>query len=158
MAFKVNPDHINKVVRDIKKMSEKAQQDILRKVTSATRIVYSVAKAKRPKITSAAAKTNPNRYFRRDKTTGKVKEYRVSDPNAELGVPVDTGALQASITMTVTPQGEKVIGKVEAGHNVPYAIAVEYGTSKMKARPFMRPALNLNREVMKRILEEKPKP
>lgn len=56
--------------------------------------------------------------------------------------PVDTGALRNSIST-------KKIGdlEVETGAYMPYAAFVEYGTSKMKAQPFLFPAYE----------EEKPK-
>ena len=49
--------------------------------------------------------------------------------------PVDTGRLRASITVKRTPDGAVV------GSNVEYAPYVEYGTSKMAAQPFLRPAV-----------------
>lgn len=50
-------------------------------------------------------------------------------------VPVDTGALQASIH---TVSGGKYAASVVA--SAPYAAMVEYGTSKMAAQPYMLPA------------------
>ena len=65
---------------------------------------------------------------------------------AKQKCPVDTGKLRASNTTKV--------GKLEAevGTNVEYAQCVEFGTSKQKAKPFMRPALDkaiaqLNRDM-----------
>ena len=58
--------------------------------------------------------------------------------------PVDTGNLRDSITYKV--DGDE--GKV--GTNVEYAIHQEYGTKKMSAQPFLRPALDKNREKLKR--------
>lgn len=49
----------------------------------------------------------------------------------------DTGRLANSITTSYDQ--EKLIGVVSA--NTEYAPYLEYGTSKMEARPFMRPAL-----------------
>ena len=60
-------------------------------------------------------------------------------------VPVDTGRLKGSITT-------KDLGpydfELRAGYtnDVDYAQYVEYGTSKMKAQPFLRPAIQYARK------------
>lgn len=53
---------------------------------------------------------------------------------------VDTGRLRASITHEVGRDSGGLVAKV--GTNVTYAAHLELGTSKMAARPFLRPALN----------------
>ena len=72
------------------------------------------------------------------------------EKNAKQNCPVDTGKLRASISTEV--------GNLEAevGTNVEYALCVEFGTSKQKAQPFMRPALDkaitqLNRDMAKTL-------
>jgi len=69
-------------------------------------------------------------------------------------VPVDTGRLKGSITV-------KDLGpydfELRAGYtnDVDYAQYVEYGTSKMKAQPFLRPAIEYARkEVVKDLNKE----
>ena len=59
-------------------------------------------------------------------------------------VPVDTGTLERSIHQ------EDVQGQlaVTVGTDVPYAEHVEFGTSKMPARPYLRPALDENKGAM----------
>ena len=51
--------------------------------------------------------------------------------------PVDTGRLRSSIHVTVEDN------KITLSAGVDYAPFVEYGTSKMKAQPFLRPAVYL---------------
>lgn len=53
--------------------------------------------------------------------------------------PVDTGRLRASIAWQI----ERHHGRLSAvvGTNVEYAIYQEFGTSRMAAHPFLRPAL-----------------
>lgn len=65
-------------------------------------------------------------------------------------VPVDTGTLKRSIT-------HEFRGKhtVAVGSNVEYAPYVELGTSKMSARPYLRPALEANRREIRRLLKQK---
>ena len=72
------------------------------------------------------------------------------EKDAKENCPVDTGRLRASITTKM--------GKLEAevGTNVEYAPSVEFGTSKQKAQPFMRPALDkaitqLNKDMAKTL-------
>jgi HK97 gp10 family phage protein len=52
-------------------------------------------------------------------------------------VPVDTGRLQASIEIKGISEGTVIVGS-----DVPYAAAVEYGTYKQEASPFLAPQLD----------------
>ena len=63
--------------------------------------------------------------------------------------PVDTGRLQNSITHEV--EGHK---KVVIGTNVEYAGYVENGTSKMRARPYLRKALTNKQSKIADIFKE----
>ena len=56
---------------------------------------------------------------------------------AKMLCPVDTGRLRNSITHTVDVTGLKAI----IGTNVEYAAYVEMGTSRMKAQPYLQPAI-----------------
>jgi HK97 gp10 family phage protein len=56
----------------------------------------------------------------------------------------DTGLLANSIeAVQVAPL------RVEVSSNAPYSRALEYGTSKMSERPFMRPALKKTQPIMR---------
>lgn len=55
---------------------------------------------------------------------------------AENNCPVDTGYLRS--TVFVQKDGDNV----EIGFEAPYASYVEFGTYKMAAQPFLRPALD----------------
>jgi len=67
---------------------------------------------------------------------------------------VDTGRLRASITHRIEGGGyeERTIGYV--GTNVEYAPYLEFGTSKMAARPWLTPALEKHREDIKRLIKD----
>lgn len=63
--------------------------------------------------------------------------------------PVDTGRLRASIQAV---RGKDAKGPyVDVGTNVEYAIPVEFGTDRMAAQPFLRPAMNQAVDEMKRL-------
>jgi len=132
-SFYSKPVIIEKIVKDIKQENERVQRDIQNKVSSAINLVYYTAKSKRASI-------------------GKGKS-RTSDPGAQFGVPVKTGALRASIQKDVRKEKGKIVGVVWT--DSPYAEYVEFGTSKMKMRPFMRPALFLNEEAIKGLFDKK---
>lgn len=97
---------------------------------------------------------------------------------AKQNAPKGTGELRRSITSKVEKEGDEVVGIVYTP--LEYAPYIEFGTglfaesggrqdvpwnykddegewhstSGMKPRPFLRPALNDNREEIKRIIEE----
>ena len=69
---------------------------------------------------------------------------------AKKECPVDTGNLRNSITHEVV-QSEKA---VYIGTNVEYAAYVELGTTRTKAKPYLKPAATEHSTVYKRIMEE----
>ncbi len=151
-SFTVKNGSVDRITRQIVSMKDVVGDGIERKVQLVTDIIYKTAKARRPKISVQQHKA----MGRKVKTKAGKSVYRVSDPNAKLGVPVDTGALQASIKKSVTRNGDKTTGEISAGNGqVPYAAMIEFGTSKMAARPYMRPAINENSELIKRIFTKK---
>lgn len=66
---------------------------------------------------------------------------------AALRCPVDTGNLRNSLTHQVNGD------TVEIGTGVEYAGYVELGTSKMGERPYLRPALENNVDMIRKIFE-----
>ena len=101
--------------------------------------------------------------------TASVKaSLKLIEDSAKLKCPVDTGALRDSITSSVDDSGKTVVGQV--GPNMPYAAYVEFGTGiagagspgagagpyspswpGMPAQPYMRPALDENRDAVKEV-------
>lgn len=69
---------------------------------------------------------------------------------AKKDCPVDTGRLRNSITNAVET-GEQ---SVYIGSNVEYAAFVELGTSRMKARPYLRPAVTQHTAEYKSLAEQ----
>ena len=106
------------------------------------------------------------------------KACAIVERSAKQKAPKGTGELRRSITSKVEMQGNNIVGTVFTP--LEYAPYVEFGTglfaensgrlevpwnykddkgewhstSGMKPQPYMRPALNENREQIKRILEE----
>lgn len=69
---------------------------------------------------------------------------------AKQECPVDTGRLRNSITHAVE-SGEKA---VYIGTNVEYAAFVELGTSRMKPRPYLKPAVTEHTAEYKSLAEQ----
>lgn len=67
--------------------------------------------------------------------------------DAKKNAPVDTGNLRASIESEVRLEGSDTLAGF-VGTNTDYAPFVELGTSRMSAQPFLRPAVEENRELI----------
>lgn len=67
-------------------------------------------------------------------------------------VPVDTGALQSTIEVQV--EGETVNLVAGDGRDVDYQYYVEFGTSKMEAQPYMRPAIDTKKNECNKAIAE----
>ena len=67
---------------------------------------------------------------------------------AKMECPVDTGNLRNSITHTTDESAAYI------GTNVEYAPYVELGTSKMKKRPYLKPAATEHTDKYKAIVEK----
>lgn len=68
--------------------------------------------------------------------------------HARERVPVDTGALRDSITFTVEDNAVSVSSDKE------YALPVETGTSRMKARPYLKPAMAEHSAEYERLMRD----
>lgn len=65
-----------------------------------------------------------------------VKNSNIARNNAIKACPVDTGHLRAHIDIDKSEQYSYLVGT-----NVEYAKHVEFGTSRQRPQPFLRPAL-----------------
>ena len=140
-SFSFNSDDIERIASYLNKQNAMQTARIQAAVTKGTNLAYQIAHQKRPYISKTEMKS-------------QRRSFRVSDPNAKLGVPVaanNGGALQASIQKTIENKTGKSIGQVWT--DSPYAKYLEYGTSRMAARPFMRPALALVQEAIKSLVK-----
>ena len=64
----------------------------------------------------------------------------------------DTGFLASQISTNVKTQGKQVIGQIIS--SAPYSKHLEFGTTKMAARPFMQPSLEKNSRKIKDIFKK----
>jgi HK97 gp10 family phage protein len=65
----------------------------------------------------------------------------------------DTGFLASQISTDVkTHQNGEVVGRIIS--SAPYSKALEFGTTKMMARPFMQPALEKNRRKIRAMFKK----
>ena len=114
-------------------------------------LVIARANARRQKVAGiTAAITLDAEGFMRDLRAHLAQlEVRTEDDLVRVGMrvqararslcPVDTGRLRSSIIMR---KGRDGMGfYVEVGTNVHYAAFVEFGTSRMAARPYLLPAV-----------------
>lgn len=67
-------------------------------------------------------------------------------------VPVKTGRLRSSITGEVKQEQHEIFGMV--GTNVDYAPHVEYGTIKMRAKPYLFPGIKVGVNAFASFLKE----
>ena len=115
----------------------------------------------------AAMRELPRRIDRRILNAALMAAARPMVADAKAGVPVDTGKLRASIiaapakrtshtaTVRMRVSGATQVVKERRGKKVPtwvrskdfpfYALFIERGTSKMSAKPFLRPAFERNK-------------
>ena len=141
---------IEKLGRDLGKKSAKYDAAMQKQMEVATTMTWNLAHQKRPYISKQEQKLGFTTK------SGNVHHRRVSDPNAQLGVPVawkNGGTLQSAVLKVVTRIGfGKFQGKVWADEGrAPYAKRMEYGDSKVHARPFLRPARNIMSTQLKRL-------
>lgn len=106
------------------------------------------------KLVRGAAISDVQRGVKSGTTYEKYKPRRTHTASAPGQAPAtDTGQLVSSISTRVKTEGRKVIGEIVA--DAPYAQALEFGTRKMMARPFMQPALSKNARKVEAIFKKR---
>lgn len=83
-------------------------------------------------------------------TYTKYKPQRTHQASASGEAPAsDTGFLASNITIDVSNNNFGAVGMVIS--SAPYSAALEFGTTKMAARPFLQPALDGSARKIKEI-------
>jgi len=78
-------------------------------------------------------------------------EHRASAPGEAPAV--DAGMLRRSITHDISQDGAQVVGRVGSTiTDPPYGSYLEYGTSKMAARPWLGPAIEKSKDRIRQLL------
>lgn len=72
--------------------------------------------------------------------------------DAQGFAPVDTGFLKSKINGIVIRKGVTYIARIRSG--APYSIYQEFGTTRHRAQPFMRPALSKNKIFIQETLRK----
>lgn len=82
--------------------------------------------------------------------------YGKHHPSVEGAYPaVDTGRLRASISFEVAKGTKSVYGEVGSTlKNPPYPFWLEYGTSQMAPRPWLRPSVEKSKETIGKLFSE----
>ena len=81
-----------------------------------------------------------------------ISGNKIADDARQI-VPVKTGRLRDSIvTETPVMSGNEIKCVISA--NTYYAIYVECGTSRMKSRPYLKPALYKNKDAFEKSMKE----
>jgi len=102
---------------------------------------------------------NPQKFDGEIITAGMDRLERAAEvvaTDARRRVPVDSGKLKSSIRVTRLHGDTRRNVRVYAGNRTKggayYAHMVECGTVKMRAKPFLRPALNASKSQIQSIL------
>lgn len=134
MTIKITADNIDKVMEDLNEELERGLEKVGQVAEGDVSKMCVVDTGRLRNSISHSTKANPSNksYSWKDSTKGR-----------------DTKAG----TDTTESHGGEMDAKVYVGTNVTYAEHVEYGTSKMEAQPFLRPAIQKNLHKYRKILE-----
>lgn len=86
----------------------------------------------------------------------KVARFDPGNLSESIGV-LNHGPFRKSPNVYVGPRYPGKGGKVGRAKVAPYAHMVEFGTSKMKAKPYMRPAFEMTKNLVFLIIQSKLK-
>lgn len=80
---------------------------------------------------------------------------KIALDDAKMRCPVDTGRLKNSLYLEKLKKSPgKADVKVSIGKNEYYGVFVELGTSKSEAKPFLRPAVDENKDRIAKAINE----
>lgn len=139
MSFEVKLEGLDRLASKSKIVSQIAQQEVRKALFASGAMVEKDAKE------SIAQGKKTGRVYKRGSRT-----HQASAPGEAPAS--DTGRLVNSINVRPA-EGELAVDVVAGGGIVKYARMLEFGTSKMAARPFLFPALEKNKEKIRKRIE-----
>ena len=110
-----------------------------------------------------ALKNIPDKVAKKAFRKSMRPAMKVIQKEAKDNAPVDSGDMKKSIKVKAAKRSRRfmgidvVIGEEAFKGETWYGNLVEYGTSKMPAKPFMRPAYDSKDQVKNKVLEDLPK-
>lgn len=78
--------------------------------------------------------------------------------DAKIMAPVDTGNLRSSISTALSGDGRAASMTAEVGPTASYGIYVEFGTSRMRAQPYLFPAADRHEPAFVEAMSRLAKP
>ena len=124
-----------------KRLKRDAMTQIKRKVTRGVMLVRNTAVEEIQRGTKTG-ETYELYSPRRTHTSSAPGEYPATD----------TGFLVSQISTDVHTKGNSVVGQIIS--SAPYSKHLEFGTTKMSARPFMQPSLEKNKRKIREIFRK----
>lgn len=121
------------------KIDQVALNRILESPTGpAARVILSATVRVERRAKQLLSRKGSGRVYRRGVTKGGRRRFHQASAPGQPPA-ADTGLLRASINRELSADGRGLVGRV--GTSVKYGRYLELGTTKMRARPFLRPAL-----------------
>jgi len=132
------------------KVNQAANKETVRILEEACRLVLSTSK-------ESMREPKSGRIYRKPNTKKAV--WQASAPG-EAPSARHTGNLMSSMSFEVGEEGGVLVGRVgtlgEAkGGRPTYALYLELGTPNMKARPYLRPALEKNKQAIQQLFDSR---
>lgn len=139
MKFKIKVQETEQIERNMAMLSELYSAEVAKAAVAGGQLVR-----------GTAIKSIRNQSYGRtvNKTRAGGGTYQHVVSNKGEAPNTDTGRLISSIQMEVTPRD------VFVGTGLKYGKFLEFGTSKMAARPWLNPALESNRKKIKKLFRD----
>ena len=139
--MKINVKNLDKFIRRLEKKYQTVQTKTGKAIADCCAVIQREAMESMTNTEIDASKS----YYTHNKRIPHHPSVAGSPPA------VDTGTLRRSITYTVDEKNN--VGKVGSVLNdPPYGAYLEFGTSKMQPRPWLKPAVENSEETIKKIL------
>lgn len=137
MSVSVEIIGLDKLKKRLEKISTEAEQQVGNALNDGAMLIRNTA------VQNIQQGTHSGETYKR----GNI-EHQASAPGEYPAT--DTGMLVSSIHIEVGKEGKDVVAQV--GSPLDYATYLEFGTTKMAARPFLQPSFELNKAKIKDLV------